>query len=49
VFEYTRDTIAAFSNSGVSPEMVQVGNEVTLAYSGPMENCQATGRTSPNC
>jgi arabinogalactan endo-1,4-beta-galactosidase len=29
VFEYTRDTIAAFRNAGVLPEMVQVGNEVT--------------------
>jgi arabinogalactan endo-1,4-beta-galactosidase len=28
VFEYTRDTVAAFRNAGVLPEMVQVGNEV---------------------
>ena len=28
VFEYTRDTIAAFREAGVLPEMVQVGNEV---------------------
>jgi arabinogalactan endo-1,4-beta-galactosidase len=28
VFEYTRDTIAAFADAGVLPEMVQVGNEV---------------------
>jgi len=28
VFEYTRDTIAAFRAAGVLPEMVQVGNEV---------------------
>jgi arabinogalactan endo-1,4-beta-galactosidase len=29
VFEYTRDTIAAFVQQGTSPEMVQVGNEIT--------------------
>jgi arabinogalactan endo-1,4-beta-galactosidase len=29
VFEYTRDTLAAFGDAGVLPEMVQVGNEVT--------------------
>jgi arabinogalactan endo-1,4-beta-galactosidase len=29
VFEYTRDTIAAFRAAGVLPDMVQVGNEVT--------------------
>ncbi len=28
VFEYTRDTLAAFRDAGVLPEMVQVGNEV---------------------
>jgi arabinogalactan endo-1,4-beta-galactosidase len=28
VFEYTRDTIAAFREAGVLPDMVQVGNEV---------------------
>lgn len=28
VFEYTRDTIAAFRDAGVMPDMVQVGNEV---------------------
>jgi arabinogalactan endo-1,4-beta-galactosidase len=28
VFEYTRDTIAAFRVAGVQPDMVQVGNEV---------------------
>src|ERR1051326_7084186 len=28
VFEYTRDTLAAFRGAGVLPEMVQVGNEV---------------------
>jgi arabinogalactan endo-1,4-beta-galactosidase len=28
VFEYTRDTIAAFREAGVMPDMVQVGNEV---------------------
>jgi arabinogalactan endo-1,4-beta-galactosidase len=29
VFEYTRDTIVAFREAGVLPDMVQVGNEVT--------------------
>jgi arabinogalactan endo-1,4-beta-galactosidase len=29
VFEYTRDTVAAFRAAGVLPDMVQVGNEVT--------------------
>jgi arabinogalactan endo-1,4-beta-galactosidase len=29
VFAYTRDTIAAFRDAGVMPDMVQVGNEVT--------------------
>ncbi len=29
VFEYTRDTIAAFRDGGVLPDMVQVGNEIT--------------------
>ena len=28
VFEYTRDTIAAFRDAGVLPDMVQIGNEV---------------------
>lgn len=29
VFSYTRDTIAAFAQAGVLPQMVQVGNEIT--------------------
>lgn len=29
VFEYTRDTIAAFRDAGVLPDMVQIGNEVS--------------------
>ncbi len=29
VFAYTRDTIAAFAQQGVMPDMVQVGNEIT--------------------
>jgi arabinogalactan endo-1,4-beta-galactosidase len=29
VFSYTRDTIAAFAQAGVLPDMVQVGNEIT--------------------
>jgi arabinogalactan endo-1,4-beta-galactosidase len=29
VFEYTRDTLVAFRQAGVMPDMVQVGNEIT--------------------
>jgi arabinogalactan endo-1,4-beta-galactosidase len=29
VFNYTRDTIAAFAQAGAMPQMVQVGNEIT--------------------
>lgn len=29
VFEYSRDTIAAFRDAGVMPDMVQAGNEIT--------------------
>ena len=29
VFEYTRDSIVAFRDAGVLPDMVQVGNEIT--------------------
>ena len=29
VFEYTRDTVAAFRDANALPEMVQVGNEIT--------------------
>ncbi|MBZ5578006.1 MAG: arabinogalactan endo-1,4-beta-galactosidase [Acidobacteriia bacterium] len=29
VFNYTRDTIAAFRKDGVLPDMVQIGNEIT--------------------
>jgi len=29
VFEYTRDTTAAFRNAGVLPDMIQIGNEIT--------------------
>jgi arabinogalactan endo-1,4-beta-galactosidase len=29
LFEYTRQTIAAFENAGVLPDMVQIGNEIT--------------------
>jgi len=28
LFEYTRDTIVAFRNAGVLPDMVQIGNEI---------------------
>ena len=29
LFEYTRDTTAAFRDAGVLPDMVQIGNEIT--------------------
>jgi arabinogalactan endo-1,4-beta-galactosidase len=29
VFEYTRDTVAAFRDAGVLPDMIQIGNEIT--------------------
>jgi arabinogalactan endo-1,4-beta-galactosidase len=35
VFEYTRDTIAAFRDAGVLPDMVQVGNEITVGMLWP--------------
>ncbi len=35
VFEYTRDTIAAFRDAGVLPDMVQVGNEVSMGMLWP--------------
>ena len=35
VFEYTRDTIAAFREAGVLPDMVQVGNEITVGMLWP--------------
>jgi len=35
VFGYTRDTIAAFRDAGVLPDMVQVGNEVTQGMLWP--------------
>jgi arabinogalactan endo-1,4-beta-galactosidase len=34
-FAYTRDTIAAFRKAGVMPEMVQVGNEITVGMMWP--------------
>jgi arabinogalactan endo-1,4-beta-galactosidase len=35
VFEYTRDTIAAFRDAGVLPAMVQIGNEITHGMMWP--------------
>jgi arabinogalactan endo-1,4-beta-galactosidase len=35
VFQYTRDTIAAFRDAGVLPDMVQVGNEITNGMMWP--------------
>jgi arabinogalactan endo-1,4-beta-galactosidase len=35
VHDYTRDTIAAFAQAGVMPEMVQVGNEITQGMLWP--------------
>ncbi len=35
VFEHTRDTIAAFRDGGALPDMVQVGNEITVGMMWP--------------
>jgi len=35
VFEYTRDTIAAFRDAGVLPDMVQIGNEISSGMLWP--------------
>ena len=35
VYTYTRDTIAAFRDAGVLPDMVQVGNEITSGMLWP--------------
>jgi arabinogalactan endo-1,4-beta-galactosidase len=35
VFEYTRDTIAAFREAGAMPDMVQIGNEVVSGMLWP--------------
>ena len=35
VFEHTRDTIAAFRDGGALPDMVQVGNEITVGMLWP--------------
>lgn len=35
VFTYTRDTIAAFREAGVLPDMVQIGNEITRGMLRP--------------
>lgn len=35
VFDYTRDTIAAFRKAGVMPDMVQTGNEITNGMDWP--------------
>jgi arabinogalactan endo-1,4-beta-galactosidase len=42
VFEYTRDTIVAFRDAGVLPEMVQVGNEITNGMLWPAGKLPAT-------
>jgi len=35
IFTYTRDTIAAFRDAGVLPDMVQTGNEITSGMDWP--------------
>jgi arabinogalactan endo-1,4-beta-galactosidase len=35
VFTYTRDTVAAFRDSGALPDMVQIGNEITHGMMWP--------------
>jgi len=46
VFEYTRDTIAAFRDAGVLPDMVQIGNEITNGMLWPTASCRTIGTTS---
>jgi arabinogalactan endo-1,4-beta-galactosidase len=40
VFEYTRDTILAFRDAGVLPDMVQIGNEVSNGVDAGRGNAQ---------
>jgi arabinogalactan endo-1,4-beta-galactosidase len=35
VFTYTRDTLAAFRKAGATPDMVEVGNEITAGFLWP--------------
>jgi arabinogalactan endo-1,4-beta-galactosidase len=35
IFDYSRDTIAAFGKAGVLPQIVQVGNEITPGFLWP--------------
>ena len=41
VFTYTRDTMAAFRDAGVLPDMVQIGNEITHGMMWPDGRIQA--------
>ncbi|MCX8180051.1 MAG: arabinogalactan endo-1,4-beta-galactosidase [Thermofilaceae archaeon] len=36
VYEYTRDTVTAFHDEGVLPDMVQIGNEITCGILWPV-------------
>ena len=47
VFAYTRDTVAAFRDAGVMPDMVQVGNEVRHGMLWPEGKLPAIGIISP--
>jgi arabinogalactan endo-1,4-beta-galactosidase len=49
VFAYTRDTIAAMRKQHVLPDMVQVGNEVTVGMMWPDGRLPASGRTLRTC
>ena len=50
VFEYTRDTIAAFREAGAMPDMVQIGNEVIGGMLWPDGRLAAElGPISPTC
>ena len=35
LFEYTRDTVAAFAKEDVLPDMIQIGNEVSNGFMAP--------------
>jgi arabinogalactan endo-1,4-beta-galactosidase len=48
VFEYTRDTIAAFRNAGVLPDMVRLATRSSMECYGPTASFPTIGTTSRN-
>lgn len=49
VFEYTRDTIRAFVDANATPEMVQIGNEISNGMLWPDGKLPTTGTISRIC